>query len=397
MKTMARYAFCPMRRLRHLSFLTALSVLLMLASCSGKLSGEAGGDAAPGGTPTVPVISAEPEPSLDDKGETGAAAPETSRSDKPRERVYRGYRVQEGDSWGSIAELFSVTAEELAALNERSPEGYVYVDELLRIPQDARIPEGLETSEIRVVLPPEIPQTLKNMPLPEHYDPYEEQLSSAAKAKFDALNALSPWTEDEKKQLARTQTFAEYVLRKDSPREPQRDADIQGCFRSYDDEMPLFVQWDERWAYQNYAEDPAAISACGPTALAMVYVDRTGDRSMNPSRMMDWASENGYAIPNNGSSWLLMSEGAEKLGLDVHELSLDEASAVDALQDGQRLIMLVGPGIFTSGGHFVVIRAYEDGMFRIYDPFNVSYAARAFAWETFADQINAIWAYPKLS
>ena len=35
-------------------------------------------------------------------------------------------------------------------------------------------------------------------------------------------------------------------------------------------EIPLFLQWDERWGYRSYGGDFLAVTGCGPTALSMV-------------------------------------------------------------------------------------------------------------------------------
>lgn len=48
------------------------------------------------------------------------------------------------------------------------------------------------------------------------------------------------------------------------------------------------------------------------------------DIKYSPDYMIDWAKENGYCVDGGGSLWTLMSEGAQKLGIDSTELPLDK-------------------------------------------------------------------------
>ena len=42
-------------------------------------------------------------------------------------------------------------------------------------------------------------------------------------------------------------------------------------------EIPLFLQWDERWGYETYGDDFLAVTGCGPTCLAMVSLCSRAD------------------------------------------------------------------------------------------------------------------------
>ena len=159
-------------------------------------------------------------------------------------------------------------------------------------------------------------------------------------------------------------------------------------------EMPYFSQWDQRWGYTKYAGAEFGISGCGPTVLTMVYNYLTGDTDMTPESMGEFATSNGYAIDDNGSSWMLMSEGAEKLGLTVETLILHKPVIDEALLAGKPIILVLGPGHFTSQGHFVVIHDIdENGDYLIFDPFNIHNAFRTFSYAELEDQIRNIWAY----
>ena len=63
----------------------------------------------------------------------------------------------------------------------------------------------------------------------------------------------------------------------------------------------------------------------------------------------------------SGSKWTLMSQGAQQLGLNVRELSLDEERMAENLEAGHPIICILGPGDFTDSGHFIVLTGYRDG------------------------------------
>lgn len=158
------------------------------------------------------------------------------------------------------------------------------------------------------------------------------------------------------------------------------------------EEIPLFLQWDMRWGYMDYGEDVAGLTACGPVCLSMAAVYLTGDCSYDPAFMIRFAIENGYCVYGQGSSWTLISEGGEKLGLDVTELPLDKSRIVANLDAGNPVICVMGPGDFTTTGHFVVLTGNRDGGFTLNDPNSPDNSARIWYYEDIADQIENLWA-----
>ena len=88
--------------------------------------------------------------------------------------------------------------------------------------------------------------------------------------------------------------------------------------------VPLFLQWDPMWGYEKYGKGFIAETGCGPTCLSMVYVGLTGDTSMDPAAMAAFSMENGYYLEDVGTSWDLMSVGAEKLGLSWNLVNLSK-------------------------------------------------------------------------
>ena len=105
-------------------------------------------------------------------------------------------------------------------------------------------------------------------------------------------------------------------------------------------EIPLFLQWDERWGYRSYGGDFLAVTGCGPTALSMVYVGLTGDTSMNPYEVAKRAEKEGYYVKGSGSEWSMMTGLASELGLSAKELGLDADLIRKSWKKGIRLSVL---------------------------------------------------------
>lgn len=160
--------------------------------------------------------------------------------------------------------------------------------------------------------------------------------------------------------------------------------------------LPLFLQWDPMWGYEDYGSSCIAVTGCGPTCLAMVGYHLTGDSNMTPDQVAKFAQRNGYYEAGYGSSWTLISEGAGKLGLTATELPLVKSKMVKALEENQTpIILALGPGDFTSSGHYIVLTGVEDGAFRVNDPNSRIRSEKLWTYEELEGQIRNIWAISK--
>lgn len=157
--------------------------------------------------------------------------------------------------------------------------------------------------------------------------------------------------------------------------------------------IPHFLQWDERWGYHTYGSGVLGVTGCGPTCLSMVIVGLTGDKAQSPAAVSDFSEQNGFYVDGAGTSWDLMTVGAESFGLNSTVVSLSEDSMVAELEAGNPLILNVGPGDFTSYGHFIVITGYENGMFIVSDPNSKKLSSEGWYFSTLEPQIMNIWAY----
>ena len=161
------------------------------------------------------------------------------------------------------------------------------------------------------------------------------------------------------------------------------------------DTVPLFLQWDQRWGYEIYGSDMMAITGCGPTCLAMAGFYLTGDPSFDPAKVAEFSGKNGYYAPGYGSSWTLISKGGPELGLTVQELPLVEKKINNALEAGNPVILAMGPGDFTSSGHYIVLTAVEEDGYRVNDPNSRVNSGKLWSYETLESQIRNIWAISK--
>lgn len=157
--------------------------------------------------------------------------------------------------------------------------------------------------------------------------------------------------------------------------------------------IPLLLQWDKRWGYNKYGSDLLAVTGCGPTALSMVIVGLTGDLSADPGAVAAFSQTHGYCVAGNGTAWGLMTSGAKNYGLTATELPLWESSIIQQLQSGHPVICIMGPGAFTTTGHFIVIYGCENGKFLINDPNSKAHSRQRWTYASLKSQIRNLWAY----
>lgn len=158
--------------------------------------------------------------------------------------------------------------------------------------------------------------------------------------------------------------------------------------------IPLFLQWDERWGYRQYGGDFMAVNGCGPTCLSMVWCGLTGKGDWNPYKVAEMAEEKGYYVKGQGSSWDLMMGGATELGLYAETVTFDEEHILGTLQQGNPIICVMGPGDFTTQGHFLVLTGVDDqGKILVHDPNSRKRSGQSWELKRLMGQIRNLWAY----
>ena len=155
--------------------------------------------------------------------------------------------------------------------------------------------------------------------------------------------------------------------------------------------VPLLMQWDSRWGYMEYGSDVVGLTGCGPVCLAMAGYYVTGDEKFSPDKMVEFSLDEGYCSWGNGTSWTLISEGGIKLGLDVTEIPLVKQRIMDNLEAGNPIICAMGPGDFTTSGHYIVLVGTEDGMIRVNDPNSFENSGKLWTYEQMESQFRNLW------
>lgn len=195
--------------------------------------------------------------------------------------------------------------------------------------------------------------------------------------------------EEMKRLLELNEEAADYV-REYPRRETYRSSPVDLSEDFVKGQVPLLMQWDRRWGYNDYGDSNIGLAGCGPVCLNMAYLYFTEDTSMTPREMAEFASDNGYCT-SAGTSWSLWTEGIQKLGLSGSELPLDEGSMHRALDEGGLIVCSMGPGDFTTEGHFILIRGYDENGFYVNDPNRRSNSEKQWDYTVLHPQIRNLW------
>ena len=178
------------------------------------------------------------------------------------------------------------------------------------------------------------------------------------------------------------------------PRYKDKDFDMDVSSELTAGEIPLFLQWDKRWGYKSYGSNYIGVAGCGPTCMAMVACGLTGNSKYNPYYVVKLSEEQGYYIAGQGTSWNLMTEGAEKLGLWSGHGKISEEYIREKLAPDSPMICSMAPGDFTYTGHFIVLTGFDaDGRLIVNDPNSPKNSKKHWSMEELLPQIKGIWRY----
>ena len=160
--------------------------------------------------------------------------------------------------------------------------------------------------------------------------------------------------------------------------------------------IPALYQWDARWGYEKCGDSVIGLAGCGPTCMSMVAVGLTGDRSYTPDYVADYASSAGYYVDSVGTSWAFFTHAAGYFGLESETLMADENVVLRKLDEGDPIIASMGPGVFTTEGHYIVLVRERDGWITIRDPNNRALSAKVWKFEDLLPQIRNLWCFEML-
>ncbi len=158
-------------------------------------------------------------------------------------------------------------------------------------------------------------------------------------------------------------------------------------------EVPLLLQYDERWGYGFYGGIPLSINGCGPTSIAMIYAYLTKDNSITPYEIAAYSEKEGYYVEGSGTSWSLITEGMTPFGIIGKEIPLSRETIFHYLEQGTPILASMGKGDFTSTGHFIVFTKIENGKIKINDSMSRERSSRLWDYETLESQIKNVWVF----
>ena len=160
-----------------------------------------------------------------------------------------------------------------------------------------------------------------------------------------------------------------------------------------------YKQYDSKWASKAYAGGTMRRSGCGPTAAASVIYHV--NKSIDPTDTADWLSAHGYATNGWGTVW----GGIEKV-IDHYKMNCTMLNSsrlygktnTDAekkwkkqMKTGKYFgILLMGPGNFTKGGHFITITSWDGTYANVYDPASASRTGKH-KWADFAGDVKIFY------
>lgn len=121
--------------------------------------------------------------------------------------------------------------------------------------------------------------------------------------------------------------------------------------------IPHYLQTD--YANVPYGSSNIAACGCGPTSFAMVASYLTGT-TITPADAVAWCG-NSYYVWGAGTSWSYFEAASKHFGCGAVRESYDANEVLKALSEGHPVISSQHAGLFTRGGHFIVLRGVENG------------------------------------
>ncbi len=135
--------------------------------------------------------------------------------------------------------------------------------------------------------------------------------------------------------------------------------------------LTYYSQIDNRWKNNLYTStgnlsQTIGSSGCGPTSAAMVVTACKG--AITPDTMSNLWVKYGYRSANNGSYWSGFRATADEFDIEYQE-TIYLNNVVELLKNNHIAVASCGNGLFTTGGHFIVLTGIEGNYIKVYDPY----------------------------
>lgn len=166
-----------------------------------------------------------------------------------------------------------------------------------------------------------------------------------------------------------------------------------------------YSQEDPRWKNRSYvsglANDGATMgdSGCGPTALAMVASEMSGNKPVSPTDMANLASASGYR-DETGTNAEFINYASNNLGMPSQQADAPSAGYLQQQVASGNPVILNGASTsdsgqpFTKSGHYLVAVGTDDkGDIIVNDPRGKNYS-KTYSPDTLAKQTARSWSFP---
>jgi hypothetical protein len=195
-----------------------------------------------------------------------------------------------------------------------------------------------------------------------------------------------------------TKSVIDFVY--DYPQKHNLDEPIVFTEEELNSDLPLLLQYDERWGYKYLGGtengEMLAESGCLCCCLNMIYIGSTHSDALNPYTIgCDMYENNLLGI--SGTKDKAVPFFCNKYGLSCEEYAIDETNRPDekiirdTLDSGGYILLSVKPGKFTKIGHAILIREYKDGKYYINDPASKIRSNTPYTFNEIAEDINKFW------
>lgn len=135
--------------------------------------------------------------------------------------------------------------------------------------------------------------------------------------------------------------------------------------------LTYISQIDSRWKNYPYTvtnnkNQTIGRSGCEVATAAMIIDSIVGNVSV--TELADMFVKYGYRSPNNGTYWSANRAIADEFDIEYKETS-NFGVMLEMLKSNNYIIASVGNGLFTTGGHYIMIYGIEGDNLKIYDPY----------------------------
>lgn len=203
--------------------------------------------------------------------------------------------------------------------------------------------------------------------------------------------ALELWPDEEMKRdffLASQKSYASMLGEK---------AQVYVDFDFVNVELAIPDYYQNHYKHVKYGNGTISSSGCGPTCIAMLATYFKGTVILPPD-VCSWCEEEFY-VPGAGTAWSVFPGSATHYGYNCTNLGMDYTAVLEAVASGKPVVASMGPGTFTSEGHYILLVGMTDaGELIINDPNEknlLKYKTDRFSSETVLGEAKNFWSFSK--